>query len=144
VKEYQNAKIRISDIEKDHEHIEDPSFDTLLRGEKGDLRADSGNKKELVMTQSILEAQIEPAENDSNYATTPAREMAKRKLDNLGSEEAIQHLTKALKSPRYGGLKQQGIENEFSSISINVKNAPEGLKTSRAGERLPIDNFVMS
>jgi hypothetical protein len=52
VKEYQNDKIRMSDLEKDHEHIEDPSFDTLLRGEKGDLRADnskfdSGNKKAL-------------------------------------------------------------------------------------------------
>ena len=50
------------------------------------------------MTQSILEAQIEPAENDSNYATTPAREIARRKLDNLGSEEAIQHLSEKRKA----------------------------------------------
>jgi hypothetical protein len=42
------------------------------------------------MTQSILEAQIEPAENESNYGTTPARAMTKSrndkmKLDNLGN-----------------------------------------------------------
>jgi hypothetical protein len=42
-----------------------------------------------MMTQSILEAQIEPAENDSNYASTPGREIAQRKLDNLNSDEAI-------------------------------------------------------
>jgi len=113
----------------------------------------------MLMTQSILEAQIEPihyfAENDSNYASTPARRgievrrIAKQKLDNLSSEEAIQHLKKALKSPRYGGLKQKGIENEFSSISINIpplniKKASEGLNTSRPAGRLPLENFVTS
>ena len=163
MKEYQNAKIRTSDIEKDHENheqIEEPSFDTLLRGENADLRAGSGSKKEIMMTQSILEAQIEPAENDSNYASTPVRETAQRKLENLqrqgyrvephydasNNDEAMQHLKKALKSPRYGGLQQRGMENEFSSISINIQNhhlkAMEGPNTTRAAERLPMENQI--
>lgn len=134
----------MSDIEKDHDHVEDPSFDTLHRGGKGDFQPNSGSKKEHLMTQSVLEAQIEPAENDSDSASTPAREIGKRKLDTLSNEEAIKHLKKSLKSPRYGGIKQQPIENVFSSISINVKRTPEGLNTTRPGGRLPIENFVSS
>ena len=93
----------------------------------------SGSKKEQEMTQSILEAQIEPAENESNYASTPGRAMVKSrndkmKLGNLGNEkatqESIHELTQALKSPRYAGSKEKGMANEFSSISINIKQAP--------------------
>jgi hypothetical protein len=55
-------------------------------------------------------------------------------------------LKKALKSPRYGGLRQKGMEHEFSSISINIQNhhlkATEGPNTSRAAERLPMENQI--
>ena len=61
-----------------------------------------------------------------------------KKTFNLRVED--QDVTK-LKSPRYGGLKEKGMENEFSSISINIKKA-EGLTTPGDDDRLTIENFV--
>ena len=65
----------------------------------------------MAIGQSILEAYIEPTENESNYAPTPGRGESHLLFNSLSNEEAVKHLKKALKSPRYGGLRNQGIEN---------------------------------
>ena len=56
--DYQNAKI--TEVE-DQEFIRSPSFNTLLGAVEGDNLPVSGSKKEIEMTQSLLDAQIEPA-----------------------------------------------------------------------------------